>query len=121
MGSRILSGSQNPRRSRSSSSRNLSAVRRAAIESLEGRRMLNADIVVNTDQDESAANATTSLREAIALAVGMPGDDNITFDSTVFPAGNTRTITLGSDGALLVPASADKITITGPGADTVEV
>src|SRR5437016_1267861 len=54
----------------------------ARIESLETRRLL-ASIVVNTTLDETIANSTTSLREAVAQAQANAGDDTITFSSSV--------------------------------------
>ncbi len=54
--------------------------RRPNLEIMEGRQLLTT-ITVNTLVDENAANATTSLREAIDEAVRTPGDEVITFAS----------------------------------------
>lgn len=91
----------------------------AALEALEVRRLL-ANIVVTTTDDESAVNATTSLREAIDLAAGMSSDDVIKFDPTVFSSGSLHTITLAS-GNLAIAGSTGKLDIQGPGSDTLEV
>ena len=69
-----------------------SARRRAAVEKLELRTLFDAAIVVNTALDETIANSTTSLREAIAITVNNPGDDAINFDPTIFPSGSQTTI-----------------------------
>src|SRR6266496_430179 len=100
----------------------------AAVEVLETRRLLsgnpplvpNPPIVVNTTDDESVVNATTSLREAIALAVATPGDDAITFDPTVFAGGSLHTITLGAV-PLEIVAAGGKVTIDGPGSAVLAI
>src|SRR4051812_38524733 len=83
------------------------------LEQLELRRMLNGvGIVVNTTDDETVVNATTSLREAITLAENTAGDDTITFDNTVF-TGSLHSILL-TQGEFHI-TTTDKITIQGPG------
>ena len=121
--SRSTASRLDPRRrgARKSTSSDGARLLRAALETLEQRRMLAADIVVNTDLDETAANSTTSLREAVALAVAAPGDDNIVFDEAFFTAGTQFTITLGTDGPLSIPNTGGKVTITGLGVDRVAV
>src|SRR5437867_3502240 len=75
----------------------------AQVESLETRRLLA--IVVNTTLDETVANSTTSLREAIAQAQSNAGDDTITFSSSVFSSGSLHTITL-SQGSLNITSAS---------------
>jgi CSLREA domain-containing protein len=60
----------------------------AVLEAFEVRRLLST-VVVNTLADETVANATTSLREAIQLASAG--------DTVSFAAGMTGTITLGGN------------------------
>src|SRR5215213_7419769 len=81
---------------------------RPLIEKMEARALL-ASVVVNTLADETTANSTTSLREAIVKA--MPGD------TVVFKSGLAGTITL-SKGQLTI---AKDLTIAGPGAGTIAV
>jgi len=76
--------------------------------------------VVNTNQDDSSTPVASNcppnpsgtgsgpctLRDALLASAAIGG--NITFDSTVFSAGNpaaANTITLGADGALLIPTN----------------
>src|SRR6266699_3308151 len=92
-----------------------------AVESLEVRRLLNAPIVVNTTADETDAGGTLSLREAITLAETTPGDDNITFDPTVFTSGSLHTINLALAEPLKISNINGKITITGPGSDVLAI
>jgi CSLREA domain-containing protein len=74
---------------------------------MEPRRLL-ANIVVNTLADETVANSTTSLREAVAKA----GSNFITFQP-----GLAGTITLNAPIDIV-----DKfVTINGPGAGTIAV
>src|SRR5687768_15402271 len=88
------------------------------IEWLETRRLFA--IVVNTTLDESVANATTSLREAIAQAAANAGDDVITFDPTVFDAGGSHTIT-PSPTHFLIDDSGGELEIQGPGRDVLTI
>jgi hypothetical protein len=83
------------------------------VESLEERRLL-ANILVNTALDESLANSTTSLREAITQAQANGGDDNINFSIAAFPENQTTTITLVA-GALNLTGVNGKVTINGLG------
>jgi len=82
------------------------------VEPLETRRLLA--IVVNTTLDESVANATTSLREALALAASTPADDVITFDPTVFDTTSFHTITPLAE-PFSIAGTGGKVTIAGPG------
>jgi CSLREA domain-containing protein len=68
-----------------------------------------ADIVDPTD-------GLMSLREAIAYASSDPGDDTITFDSSL----SGGTITLAA-GQLELTDTTGAITITGPGADELTI
>ena len=96
------------------------SVRSAAfIESLEFRRLLNAAIVVNTTDDETIVNSTTSLREAITIAETNAGDDTITFDPTVFTSGSLHTILLNS--TLELTGANGKLDIDGPGSGILAV
>src|SRR4051794_37607717 len=95
--------------------------RAALVESLECRRLLNAAIVVNTTDDETTVPATTSLREAIALAQGAAGDDTITFDPAVFTPGSLHTITLNAAQPLLVNDQSGKVMLTGPGSGVLAI
>jgi predicted outer membrane repeat protein len=89
----------------------------------------SANLVVNLTTDDNPGVATNcvpqassgvtstadacSLRDALAFAANA-GAASITFDSTVFSAGNSvaaNTISLGSAGVLVVPANTS---ITGP-------
>jgi CSLREA domain-containing protein len=81
---------------------------RATLEVIEARRLLST-IIVNTLADESVANSTTSLREAIAAAVAG--------DTVKFQAGMSGTITLSS-GALVV---GKNLTVVGPGAAAIKI
>ena len=101
-----------------SSSRSISRKARPALELLEVRRLMA--IVVNTTLDETVANATTSLREAVAQADANPGDDTITFDPTVFDSGSLHTITL-TQGEMEIAATDGKVTIQGPGSDVLAI
>ena len=57
--------------------------RRPALEMMEPRTMLST-IVVNTLSDPSTATAgVTSLRQAIAQAASISGDETITFASSL--------------------------------------
>src|SRR4051812_44261277 len=85
----------------------------AALETLEARRLLA--IVVNTTADTVAADAFTSLREAVTAAEAA-GDDTIAFDSSVFTQGSLHTITL-TGGQMILAGGAGKLTITGAGVD----
>ena len=78
------------------------------LEAMEVRRLLST-VVVDTLTDESIANSTTSLREAIAIAVAN--------DTIQFKSGLTGTITLGGQELLL----AKSLTIAGPSAGTLSV
>src|SRR4051812_16499934 len=91
----------------------------APIESLEVRRMLSAAVlVVNTLADDNAANSVTSLREAVALAQAQAGDDEITFDPTVFAQGSQHSIVpLGEP--IHFTGAMGKVTINGPGTGVV--
>src|SRR6478609_6956607 len=83
--------------------------RLAHLEAMEVRRLLSSVIVVDTLADETVANSTTSLREAIQTAVSG--------DTVQFKSGLAGTITLGGEQLLL-----DKnVTITGPGAAKLAV
>jgi Bacterial Ig-like domain (group 3)/Right handed beta helix region len=77
-------------------------------------------LLVNTTADGLATGlGQLSLRQAIALATVRPGNDTITFDSTVFA--NAQTITL-TDGALaLTDTSGGTTTIEGPGANLLAI
>src|SRR4051812_7322393 len=81
---------------------------RAHFESMEPRRLLST-VVVNTLVDETVANSTTSLREAIAAAIAG--------DTIAFKSGLTGTITLGK-GQLSIGKT---LAITGPGASKLSV
>jgi CSLREA domain-containing protein len=78
--------------------------RNARFEAMEVRRLLSSVIVVDTLADETVANSTTSLREAIQSAASG--------DAVQFRSGLAGTITLGG-GQLLLDKN---LTITGPGA-----
>src|SRR5687767_4176178 len=88
------------------------------LESLETRRLLA--IVVNTTIDENVVNATTSLREAIAQAATNAGDDEITFDPTVFTSASLHTIT-PTPSAFSIADSSGRLTITGPGTNVLAI
>jgi CSLREA domain-containing protein len=92
----------------------------ALCELLELRRLLNGtSIVVNTTADETVANSTTSLREAIALAIATPGDDTITFDPTVFSlVGSPHVIEPQAEPFHLTNVGG-KVTIDGSGPGVV--
>ncbi len=83
-------------------------MRRPSFETLEARALLST-VVVTTLSDETNANSTTSLREAISKALAG--------DTISFKSGLTGTITLGK-GQLSI---GKNLTITGPGASKVSV
>lgn len=89
------------------------------LEHLESRRLL-ANILVNTAVDESVANATVSLREAIAQADAGAGDDTISFSAAAFPAGSLTTITLTA-GALAFNGTNGTLEINGPGQEQLAI
>ncbi len=74
-----------------------------------------APIVVTTASDERAANATVSLREAIASANANPGFDRIIFDPTIFPDISTPVV-IQLDRML---AAFPDVSGGGPGNDLV--
>ena len=80
----------------------------AVLESFEVRRLLST-VIVNTLADETVANATTSLREAIQLASGG--------DTVSFAAGMTGTLTLGGQQLLI----EKDLMIAGPGAAKLSI
>ena len=82
---------------------------RAVCEILERRRLLST-VLVNTLLDETAANATTSLREAIAMA---PAGDTIQFQS-----GLTGLIDLVGAKELVIDKN---LTLAGPGPGAIQV
>jgi CSLREA domain-containing protein len=75
---------------------------------MESRRVLST-IVVNTLADESVANSTTSLREAIQMAAAG--------DTVQFRSGLNGVITLGGSELLI----RKNLTIDGPGSDNIRV
>src|SRR5688572_18968017 len=80
----------------------------AKFEALEVRRLL-ATVIVNTLADETLANLTTSLREAISMAAAG--------DSIAFATSLAGTVTL-ADGELVIDKG---LSITGPGWSKVTV
>jgi hypothetical protein len=81
----------------------------AVLEAVERRVLLAAVFVVDTLLDETAANATTSLREAVQLAAAG--------DTVAFKPGLAGTITLGG-----TQLAIDKnLTVAGPGAGVLAV
>src|SRR5437773_2320166 len=82
--------------------------RGVTLEAMEIRRLLST-VVVNTLADETIANSTRSLREAIASAVAG--------DTIQFLAGLSGSINLAK-GELLI---AKNLTISGPGAGTIKI
>src|SRR3954454_9467779 len=74
-----------------------------AFEPVEVRRLLST-VIVNKLGDETAANPTRSLREAIQMAA--------TGDTIAFKAGLAGQITLGGTELLV----GKHLTVTGPGA-----
>src|SRR5262249_32929510 len=79
-------------------------------------------LVVTTLSDETSnTDGTTSLREAIAYANSLGGDETITFASSLF-TGGAGTITLNAaNGELQLTDTTGAITINGPGANTLAV
>ena len=106
-------------RSRRRHARLRGAAAATAIEGLEVRRLLAAPIVVNTTDDETVTNATTSLREAMILAGNTPGADVITFDPTVFTSGSLHTISLSQGN--LAYLGGGPLDIQGPGTNTLKI
>jgi CSLREA domain-containing protein len=98
----------------------------AAIEPLEGRRLLTAISPSLTAASNSLLVSSTadlgpgSLRQAITTANASASPVIITFDPTVFPAGSNTTITLTS-GGLELSNTSEMITIKGPGAGQVTI
>ena len=80
----------------------------ARLEAMEIRRLLAA-VVVDTLADETVANATTSLREAIQLA----GNN----DTIQFQSGLTGQIVLNGTELMITK----NLTIAGPGADKLAI
>ena len=80
----------------------------AAVQVLEVRRLLST-VIVNTLADETVANSTTSLREAIQLAGAG--------DTVSFAAALTGTITLGGSELVI----AKNLALAGPGAKTITI
>ena len=103
----------------------------AMIETLEGRQLLSASVVVNSSAGAAnyAANVTISqlnpgvkpvtLQDAVNAVDNTPGAATITFDATVFPAGQLTTIT--PNGTLELSNTSGQMTIQGPGSGQVAV
>jgi hypothetical protein len=115
------------RSQRSSFPQNIAAI----VETLECRQLLSASVVVNSSAGAAnyAANVTISqlnpsvtpvtLQDAVNAVDNTPGSATITFDATVFPAGQLSTIT--PNGTLELSNTSDQITIQGPGSGQVAV
>lgn len=94
-----------------------------AIESLECRRLLNGvnpAIIVTSTGDTNADDGFTTLREALAVAAATAGDDEITFDATVFDSSSLHTITPGAE-PFNIENVGGKVTITGPGTGVLAI
>ena len=78
-------------------------------------------ITVNTLQDTSATDAFISLREAIDLANINSGADTIVFASSLFTNGPATISLTGVLPAIADATSAGTLTITGPGANTLNI
>ena len=87
-----------------------------------GTISLTSRITVDSLNDNSTADTSTTLREAITTANASQGADTfIVFDPSLFAVG-AGTITLGSALPWIATASsADALTITGPGAATLTI
>jgi hypothetical protein len=80
----------------------------------------NPDLIVNTISDPTSPVAGyTSLREAIAYADSLGGDQTITFDPGL-TAGGAATITLGGS-QLVLDDTSGTLTIDGPGANILTI
>ncbi|MFO0954223.1 MAG: right-handed parallel beta-helix repeat-containing protein [Isosphaeraceae bacterium] len=76
-------------------------------------------LVVDTTSDvTSPFDGLTTLREAIANAEGLTGNQTVTFDPSVFST--SQTITL-AEGELLINDANGNLTIAGPGANLLSV
>ncbi len=76
-------------------------------------------LVVNTTADETdPADGTTSLREAVAYAESLGGNQTLTFAPTVFNVPQTIILT---DGPLDLSDPSGTITIKGPGANLLSI
>ena len=85
---------------------------------LEPRQLLAA-ITVSTLADETIANDTTSLREALVIARETDGADTITFASSLFSDGARRGLQLSSShGTLEIDSD---VAISGPRADLLTI
>ncbi|MBI3861871.1 MAG: hypothetical protein HY290_08235 [Planctomycetia bacterium] len=94
------------------------------IETLEDRQLLSASILVNSTVDAThyassvtaaqlnPAVTSVTLRDAINACNNTAGDISITFDPTIFQAGQTTTINLTS-GPLTITNSTGQVTIQG--------
>ncbi|WP_145278062.1 choice-of-anchor Q domain-containing protein [Tautonia plasticadhaerens] len=75
------------------------------------RRALLSTILVDTFADEVQPDATTSLREAIALAASTPGDDAVVLPAIIDGAQSSYALALGQ----LAVDDADALTIRSEG------
>ena len=87
----------------------------------KGAYEVQSIITVNTIQDETTANATTSLREAVLLANADLGPELVTvnFDSTVFGTASAHTIALAQGLIEFTARPNATTTIQGPGASVL--
>src|SRR5262249_40393540 len=94
---------------------------RACFDVLESRQLFSTFTVTSTGDVTNAGDGVTTLREAIVAANAHSGPDNIVFSASVFPAGSTKTITLGSAGQVELSDTSGATTITGPTGAIVKV
>ena len=80
---------------------------------------LPGSLVVNTTSDATSPTAgVTTLREAVAYAETLHGNQTITFDTSVFSTAQTITLT---SGAIDLADRFGALTITGPGANLLSI
>ena len=94
--------------------------RRPSIESLEPRQLLSITVNTLVDENNGYSVGSSSLREALAHAAALPGDDTLNFD----PSLTGGTIKLNSalyvdSNVAIIGLGIDKLTINAQGVSRV--
>src|SRR5258708_949680 len=89
---------------------------RLAVEAMENRVLLST-YTVNTfnDQSDPVGSKTISVRDAIALAAGNPGDDTINIPAGYYPLTLGELIVSDTTGKLTLRATGGSATFDGLG------